>query len=83
MLYVIKNKAKQPIVCSLADESTLRLAINGETKITDKQMTDHLKTLSSKNLLVIREVVEQKINNKKNSTKSVVESKEEEKNGNL
>lgn len=77
MLYIVKNKANQPIVCSLADESTLRLPINGETKITDKQMTNHLKTLSSKNLLVIREVVEHKVNKKNNNTKSVVESKEE------
>lgn len=71
MLYEVKNKADQPLVCSLADNTTLRLAINQSKKITHTQMTDHLKNLSSKGLLIIREVVDKKKPTKNNSAKTL------------
>ena len=44
MAYVIKSWLHQPITCSLADNSTLCLANFGsEKKITDGQITDHIK----------------------------------------
>ena len=73
MFYVLTNKADQPLVCTLGDDSTLRLAINQSKKITEKQMTGHLNTLSSKGILIIKEVVEKKPNKNINTKKSVVE----------
>ena len=58
MSYIVKNKAKQPLVCSLADNSTLRLVIDGEKEVTSTQMTNHLRTLASKGLVILEEVVE-------------------------
>lgn len=78
MSYKIKNKAKQPIVCTLGDNTTLRLKINGETTVSDKQMTGHLENLASKNLLVIKKIVEAEKKVTKNSTtKNSVKNKEE------
>lgn len=83
MLYKVTNKANQPLVCSLADNSTLRLSINQSAKITSSQVTNHLKTLSSKRYILLEEVVETKKSNKNDTKKSVVENKEVNKNGNL
>lgn len=69
MSYVIANKAKRPIVCPLGDKTTLRLPIDGQTTIKDAQMTNHIKDLSKKGLLVLTEIEEKPLK-KKNTTQS-------------
>lgn len=68
MSYTVTNMAKRPIVCTLGDKSTLRLPIKGHTVIKDTQMTDHLKNLRDKGLVVLSEV-ENKPAKRKNTTK--------------
>ena len=76
MSYIIKNKAKQPLVCDLADKTTLRLVIDGEKTVTEAQMTDHIRTLSSKGLVIITEVDSEK---KKVTKNNAVKNSEVEK----
>lgn len=83
MSYIVKNKAKQPLVCSLADDTTLRLIIEGEKIVTEAQMTNHLRELSKRGIVIIREVVGK---NKKTKNTTVLNSEEKEGgkiNGNL
>lgn len=79
MSYIIKNKAKQPLVCDLADKTTLRLVIDGEKTVTDTQMTDHIRTLSSKGLVILTEVESEKKKVTKNSTAKSSEVEKEDK----
>lgn len=69
MSYAVTNKAKRPIVCPLGDKTTLRLPIDGQTTITEAQMTEHIKNLSKKGHLVLS-VVEEKPLKRKNTTQS-------------
>ena len=80
MFYVIHNKIGQPLVCSLADRTTLRIKADGTETIKDTQITDYLKTLSSSGLIILTEVKD-KVRTKKvtkNTTHNSVEKKEEE-----
>ena len=74
MSYNVKNKMKRPLVCSLKDNSTLRLAIGEQKTIEDNQVNDYLKNLSSKGLLVLSKVETKTTENKK----ATVGSKEKE-----
>ena len=64
MFYVIHNKIGQPLVCSLADRTTLRINVDGKKSIKDSQLTPYLTTLSSNGLIILTEVKD-KINSKK------------------
>ena len=79
MLYSIQNKVGQPLVCSLADRTTLRINVNGKETIKESQLTDYLETLSSSGLIILTEV-KNKVRPKKvtkNTTQESVEKKEE------
>lgn len=58
MNFVVKNKKQktnQPIICTLGDNTTLRLNIGAEITLTDKQITPHIKNLASKGYITIEE----------------------------
>ena len=79
MYYTIHNKLGQPLVCSLADRTTLRINVNGKETIKESQLTDYLETLSSSGLIILTEV-KNKVRPKKvtkNTTQESVEKKEE------
>lgn len=64
--YTIKNKAKRPIVCSLKDGSTLRLLVEGESTLTEDNLTSNIKNLVNRGLVLITPIVI------RNQTKKVV-----------
>lgn len=70
MSYNIINKTKQPLVCTLADRSTLRITIEGSKIINETQMNDYLRTLETKGLVVIKEVEEKVTKKPKNTTEN-------------
>lgn len=79
MSYTVKNKIKRPIVCTLKDGSTLRLPINGQTTIKDSQITEHVKSMSEKGILILSEItVSQPRVEKSEKKKSTESSKEKE-----
>ena len=43
--YVIKNRAKQPIICTLGDGTSLRLPIDATQELTEKQYKGHVERL--------------------------------------
>lgn len=76
MSYTIKNmSANRPIVCTLGDGKTLRLFPGKERQISDKQYTEYLKSLSERELLMVKEVVEKKTP-KKSTVEKTVDDKE-------
>lgn len=75
MLYSLKNRTKnQFIVCTLADNTTLRIDSGEEVEITDKQITDYITTLETKGYITLKQI-ETKTKNKKvtKATGNVVE----------
>lgn len=76
MSYTIKNMStNRPIVCTLGDGKTLRLFPGKERQISDKQYTEYLKSLSERELLMVKEVVEKKTP-KKSTVEKTVDDKE-------
>lgn len=76
MSYIIKNMStNRPIVCTLGDGNTLRLFPGKERQISDKQYTEYLKSLSERELLMVKEVVEKKTP-KKSTVEKTVDDKE-------
>lgn len=78
-VYVIKNvSTNRPIVCTLGDNSTLRLFPGNEVSLTEEQCTNYLKTLSADTkLLTMKNVAERAMRKKSTTTKEVVDDKEE------
>lgn len=77
-MYVIKNvSANRLIVCTLGDNSTLRLFPGKEVTLSEGQCTNYLKTLSADTkLLTMKKVADKPPIRKKSSTEKVVEDKE-------
>lgn len=44
-IILIKNRAKQPIICTMGDGTSLRLPIDEEIEVTEKQFKGHLERL--------------------------------------
>ena len=70
MSYKVTNRTGGQLVCDLAVEGkTLRLNNRQNTTINDNEITQHLKTLESKGLILIEYVSDETKNNKKKTTR--------------
>lgn len=78
-MFIIKNvTTNRPLVCTLGDNTTLRLFPGKEVTLTDKQCTGYIKSLVSVKILTLREVSDSIKSVKKKSTNKVEENKDKE-----
>ena len=74
MGYVLKNiSTNRPIVCTLGDGETLRLFPSEEKQIDNNQYIDYFKTLSKKEILMVKETTPKELPEKGKQKRNKIE----------